>query len=170
MTIKLLVCVKGGPGSGNWGHAGRPGLVGGSAGRGSGLVCKMNAADVEERYFHNAGPNTDAVLASGVIRGSEDNFAPYVYRGWTAGMGNQTVVFGVPKRQLHNFRFTFTNEVASNLKDTHLSDAGVKVIVYDKSTKLYYDLTKAYESGSSTEAELLTVWENEMIGLSGIEA
>jgi len=31
---------KGGPGSGNWGHAGRPGLVGGSAGRGGGGVAK----------------------------------------------------------------------------------------------------------------------------------
>ena len=32
MTIALLVKVKGGPGSGNWGHAGRPGVVGGSGG------------------------------------------------------------------------------------------------------------------------------------------
>lgn len=31
MSTVLLVYVKGGPGSGNWGHAGRPGLVGGSA-------------------------------------------------------------------------------------------------------------------------------------------
>lgn len=34
---KLLVAVKGGPGSGNWGHAGRPGMRGGSSGtRGAG--------------------------------------------------------------------------------------------------------------------------------------
>ena len=32
MTITLLVRVKGGAGSGNYGHAGRPGMVGGSGG------------------------------------------------------------------------------------------------------------------------------------------
>ena len=31
---KILVHVKGGPGSGNFGHAGRPGMVGGSGGSG----------------------------------------------------------------------------------------------------------------------------------------
>jgi len=38
MTITLLVKVKGGAGSGNWGHAGRPGLVGGSGGRGGHML------------------------------------------------------------------------------------------------------------------------------------
>lgn len=34
MTKKLLVEFKGGAGSGNWGHGGRPGMVGGSSKRG----------------------------------------------------------------------------------------------------------------------------------------
>lgn len=49
MTKKLLVQVKGGPGSGNWGHTGRPGLRGGSGGgastggAGSVVTIKANA-------------------------------------------------------------------------------------------------------------------------------
>jgi len=35
---KMVVAVKGGAGSGNWGHAGRPGMIGGSGGRGGGVV------------------------------------------------------------------------------------------------------------------------------------
>jgi len=37
MVKTLIVHIKGGAGSGNWGHAGRPGLVGGSGGSGMGF-------------------------------------------------------------------------------------------------------------------------------------
>ena len=43
MTITLLVSVKGGSGSGNWGHAGRPGLVGGSGGTGGGAIIEESS-------------------------------------------------------------------------------------------------------------------------------
>lgn len=54
MAIKLLVQVKGGVGSGNWGHTGRPGLIGGSGGSGGGRYSnlptehRLNAIDSEK--------------------------------------------------------------------------------------------------------------------------
>jgi len=48
MTITLLVRVKGGPGSGNWGHAGRPGLVGGSSRAGGGAYDKLSVSNVKK--------------------------------------------------------------------------------------------------------------------------
>ena len=47
MTIALLVKVKGGPGSGNWGHAGRPGVVGGSGGVGKIVTMSTKTSNVE---------------------------------------------------------------------------------------------------------------------------
>ena len=44
-TFRVRVNVKGGAGSGNYGHAGRPGMVGGSGGRG--VVPIQRAADFD---------------------------------------------------------------------------------------------------------------------------
>ena len=159
MAITLLVKVKGGPGSGNWGHAGRPGMVGGSGGTGEAAPRKMSKEEVDASFYHRAGANTDAILESRVIIGSEDNFAPYIHRGWHGSVEDQVIAFSVPKEQLRDFRFTLTNEVASNIRDTKLSDLGVKVVLYDRLAKLYYDMTGLYESGIRTEAGLLDAWQ-----------
>jgi len=50
MIIPVKVSRKGGPGSGNWGHAGRPGLIGGSGGVGTGgVVGRLPPGDVVRR-------------------------------------------------------------------------------------------------------------------------
>jgi len=46
----IRVRVKGGPGSGNWGHRGRPGMVGGSGGRGSIGSAIRFSNDVKSRF------------------------------------------------------------------------------------------------------------------------
>jgi hypothetical protein len=46
-TVKVVVRRKGGGGSGNWGHSGRPGLVGGSAPSGA-VMTVPNGAEIEE--------------------------------------------------------------------------------------------------------------------------
>ena len=55
-TIKVTIRkrVKGGPGSGNWGHSGRPGAVGGSAPRGQSMSVR-SGQDWLERYQTRAG-------------------------------------------------------------------------------------------------------------------
>jgi hypothetical protein len=55
-TIKVTIRkrVKGGPGSGNWGHAGRPGAVGGSAPRSQAMSVR-SGQDWLERYQSAAG-------------------------------------------------------------------------------------------------------------------
>jgi len=47
--MKILVRIKGGPGSGNWAHIGRQGVVGGSAPRDSGMTISKGS-DWLERY------------------------------------------------------------------------------------------------------------------------
>jgi len=56
MPYKTIVAVKGGPESGNFGHVGRPGLVGGSGGGGApvGKYTKLTKANVN-RILSSAG-------------------------------------------------------------------------------------------------------------------
>jgi len=63
MTITLYVKVKGGPGSGNYGHSGRPGMVGGSGGTTGGTIANLNTATRQElesagyvAVFRGVGP------------------------------------------------------------------------------------------------------------------
>lgn len=62
MTIKLLVEVKGGPGSGNWGHAGRPGMVGGSSAASAGVAAPKLLSGSEAR-----SALADGAAASGPV-------------------------------------------------------------------------------------------------------
>jgi len=82
VAIKPTVKYKGGPGSGFAGHAGRPGLVGGSTSV-SGLPIDIVAAkDIEEfvtglteeqQYFHKLSRNIEFFLApDGVVIGASD--------------------------------------------------------------------------------------------------
>lgn len=52
--MRLIVRIKGGPGSGNWAHIGRPGVVGGSAPRDSGMTISKGS-DWLQRYEAKAG-------------------------------------------------------------------------------------------------------------------
>jgi len=52
--MKVLVRIKGGPGSGNWAHIGRAGVIGGSASRDSGMSISRGS-DWLQRYEAKAG-------------------------------------------------------------------------------------------------------------------
>lgn len=66
MAVTLLVYVKGGPGSGNWGHAGRPGLVGGSTSSRStyrGMLNYIVSSGVLDPDMENELPGSTQLLA-----------------------------------------------------------------------------------------------------------
>lgn len=152
--------IFGGQGSGHHGHSGRPGKVGGSSSSG-GSVREVSKKERKKYYYHRSTNDaTDAILQSGYIEGSEDNFAPEIYRGIRAGVGEEPVVFfGVPKGKLTNFRWLMTGPVASNdYIDTSLNDA--KILVFDPSNNGYYDMTDFYQSGVKTENELLSIYKS----------
>jgi len=101
MTITLLVKVKGGPGSGNYGHAGRPGMVGGSGGHGgSGMA--VTTADAAMRKLH--------ALPQGTEIGREDDpigtLFPFEEENRTYGMhmGDLEGTKRIPISQLHSNR------------------------------------------------------------------
>ena len=52
--MKITIKTKGGPGSGNWAHIGRQGVVGGSASRDSGMSLR-SGSDWLQRYEAKAG-------------------------------------------------------------------------------------------------------------------
>jgi len=57
-TVKIKVRRKGGPGSGNWNHKGRPGMVGGSTPSKNSLTAiKLNAATRQPSYNNYLPPN-----------------------------------------------------------------------------------------------------------------
>ena len=58
---------KGGPGSGNWGHAGRPGLVGGSAAGSGGLSTIGAAAGSSHAERRTASDKYRAGRGGGVV-------------------------------------------------------------------------------------------------------
>lgn len=75
MKIKVIRRTKGGPGSGNWGHSGRPGLVGGSnPGGGKGVVPRTTNTTITTVSYiggtENAKLHRDA-LEDGIFYGWE---------------------------------------------------------------------------------------------------
>jgi hypothetical protein len=65
--MKIQLRFKGGAGSGNFGHQGRPGEVGGSSSGGSGIVVP-SFGDIERRAGGNSGI---AYVVHGAIKGSK---------------------------------------------------------------------------------------------------
>ena len=68
MTILITIRTKGGPGSGNWGHRGIPGKVGGSSPRGVGLS-PTSGKDWLERYEKRTGKKHPK--AARLVKGQE---------------------------------------------------------------------------------------------------
>jgi len=85
---KLIVSIKGGAGSGNWGHAGRPGLVGGSGGSGG----------VQYIYRGEFSQLRDKVLANG-IKGKVWNNRP------------KSVYMTTSEREAHKYGLMKANDV-----------------------------------------------------------
>lgn len=74
MKIKVIRKTKGGPGSGNWGHAGRPGMVGGSISRSHSMSLR-SGTDWLERYQASSGkPHSQAEEAK-IYKQSQDALA-----------------------------------------------------------------------------------------------
>jgi len=69
--MTILVRVKGGAGSGNWGHAGRPGLVGGSGGTGGGGIIS-HVRDLQGGDYKGYFIRKDGMLVD--INAGEDEF------------------------------------------------------------------------------------------------
>jgi len=154
-TKKNQLFHSGGKGSGHFGHSGREGLVGGSN---RGGVTQLGKDEIDQMYYHRSfSGNTDAILRSGYIKGSEDNFADSVYVN-VSGILDYSIVFGVDKSHLHNFHTTFTTNTASNL--SNLSLKKVSILVYESETRNLFDVTGAYRSGIKTEAGLLEYFRN----------
>jgi len=64
MVKKLIVHIKGGPSSGNYGHAGRPGLVGGSGGHGGVSLPNTAATDYAKTVAVKAGIGLEYIASA----------------------------------------------------------------------------------------------------------
>lgn len=154
---------SGGKGSGHHGHSGRPGQVGGSSDDGGSMkgISQLSNKEKGKYYYHRSTNNaTDAILKSGYIQGSEDNFGSSIYKGMRANIGDEPVVFfGVSKSNLRNKRFLLSGWTMSNIDDSPIE----KVLVYDPSNDGYYDVSSLYLSGIKTESELIKIYEEKVV-------
>ena len=94
MKFKLKVRLKGGPGSGNWGHAGRPGKVGGSApGGGLGTIGARAGSTAEERAELSAKTRKERRESTRKVAekfGFDPNRVRYGGSGQEQRLGNMT--------------------------------------------------------------------------------
>ena len=84
--IIIPIAIKGGPGSGNYAHAGRPGLVGGSSTAGgtafAGVGFKPGGLNPNKEYAKESNTNANTFLSAGLPNAT--GFLSSSYTGWSA--------------------------------------------------------------------------------------